>query len=47
MRALWADRHIALITCLKNLNISGAFLSKGDTMSTGQANNDCGVETHV
>ena len=27
MRALWSDRQIALITCLKILNISGASLT--------------------
>ena len=27
MRALWSDRPIALITCLKKLNVSGAFLN--------------------
>ena len=26
MRALWSDRQIALITCLKNLNVSGTSL---------------------
>ena len=26
MRALWTDRPIALITCFKKLNVSGAFL---------------------
>ena len=26
MRVLWSDRQIALITCLKNLNVSGACL---------------------
>ena len=28
MRALWSDRPIALITCLKKLNVSGAFLKR-------------------
>ena len=28
MRALWLDRQLALITCLKDLNVSRAFLKK-------------------
>ena len=27
MRAIWSDRQIPLITCLKKLNVSGAFLT--------------------
>ena len=28
MRALWSNRPMALIMCLKNLNVSGALLKK-------------------